>query len=532
MGPQGTLSVDAKSEEMFVWKPVGNESIISSGSSTVRKSEIASIDWLYTTKGYEVRIWKSEDDFVELLGFKETDFEILEGQITQLQLEKDIHFGKVDVCLKGVNWGRPTIKGSHMMMHFEDKEIFSISLADDIKNCQKNPKNSELILEFRDDDNADKNAIQLTEIRFVCPDEVEENVADITAEHLHKEISEKADLSKDLGNAVATFQQMPVVIPRGKYNVDLYKTYLRLYGRTYAHKINYKQISTLFLLPKPGQQHWYLVISLDVPFRQGQKSHFHIVFQIEKNIVIKPDDPLVIRLEKKEIEETYAEHKITSKMSGKTYEVFAKVLRALTGKKLIGAGKYNSFNNEKAVKCSLKANEGFLFFLEKSVFFLHKPVVYMRHDEIKSFKFQRADSTGSGSRYFDLVVMLRNGKNHTFSNIDKNEYASLAQFLPSKGLTVENIIPRETATMSEILGAGGDDEEDDEDFVAEKSEEEDESASEGDDDEDFDKFVEGDEGLEDETEALLKDAEQGETSDKKRKKASSSSEESSKKVKK
>ncbi|EFC39409.1 predicted protein [Naegleria gruberi] len=516
---QGSIIVDAKNEEMFVWKSVGNESII----SAVKKSEISSIDWLYTPRGYELRLWKADDDFVSYLGFKEADYEQLESQIVQVQVESDIPFNKVETCMKGVNWGKPVIKGSHMMMYFEDKELFSISLADDIKNCQKIPKNSELLLEFRDDEHTDKNSIQLTEIRFVCPEtsepaedqdeeeQEEKNLAikDMTADALHEKISQKADLSKDLGTPVASFSQMPVLIPRGKYNVDLFKSHLRLYGRTYVHKITYKQISTLFLLPKPGDQHMYLVISLDTPFRQGQKSHFHIVFQIEKHKTL--DEPLSIKLEKNEMGD------LTPKMNGKIYEVFAKVLRSLTKKKLIGSGKYVTHGNDKALKCSLKANEGQLFFLEKSVFFLHKPVIYIRHDEIKLIKFLRASS---GNRFFDLSIILKNGKSHTFLNIDQNESELLSEFLKSKDLKTEKDIRDDKIKMDQIMG--DDDEEDDEDFVG-KSDEEDEDASDEDEDD-----------LESETAALLKEAgldakDDGTT--RKRKKSSGDSEKPSKKTK-
>ncbi|KAG2381517.1 hypothetical protein C9374_006506 [Naegleria lovaniensis] len=531
-GPQGTLTVDAKKDETFIWKPIGNEAIISSGSSVVKKNEIEKFEWLYTTKGFCLRIWKDNEDMVEYIGFKEADYDALESQITQLQLENDKPFNKVDACVTGVNWGKPAIKGNNMTMYFDNKEIFSISLADDVKNCQNIPKNSELVLEFRDDDPADKNSIQLTEIRLVCPEDTDEDGAaedgtkekstekkqnPYSAETLHEEIAKRTAFSNDTANAIASFSQTPVVIPRGKYNVDLYKNNLRLYGRTYAHKIFYKQISTLFLLPKPDEKHMYLVLSLDVPVRQGQKSHFHIVFQFDKEAKIKPADPLQLNYDPND----YPKDALSPTMSGKTYEVFAKVLRALTGKKLIGPGKYNSFHGKKGIKCSLKANEGFLFFLEKSVFFLHKPVIYLRHDEIKSIKFQRADTTGSGSRFFDLVFVLKNGKNHTFSNIDKNEYDALAEFLPSKGLNVENIISREQPNINEILG-GEDDEEDDEDFVDSKSDEE--AEEEEDDDEEFEKFVEEKDALQSETEALLKDAgDIDDLSSKKRKKATSSS---------
>ncbi|KAL9653654.1 hypothetical protein ABK040_009131 [Willaertia magna] len=524
-GSLGNLTVDAKNDsgDIFSWR-----SNSSSGTSSVNKRDIKSIDWLYTSKGYELRVW-TEDECIEYVGFKESDYDTIEAQITQFQLENDIPFGKVDLCLQGVNWGKPQMKSNQLIMLFNGKESFSISVPDEVKNCQKLPKNSELVLELRGEEEnlMGPNEIQLSEIRFICPEgEGEENNV-LSVENLHKAITDKADLSRELGNAIAIFSQVPAVTPRGKYNVDLFKNHLRLHGRTYAHNINYKQISTLFLLPKPGGTHMYLVISLDAPIRQGQKPYFHVVFQFEKRTQIKPEDPLNLKLDKKELETQYAEYKLTNKMSGKLYEVFAKIIRAFTHKKLIGPGKFSTTTDDKAVKCSLKANEGFLYFLEKSVFFLHKPVIYMRHEEIKSFKPQRAHDIqrSGGSRSFDLVIALKNGKSHTFSNISKEEYDALIKFLQEKGLPVENVVQPREANLQEL--AGDDDEEDDEDFVAGKDDEEE-------DDEDFNEFVTEKELSAGEAESL-KDSKEGDSQEQttnKRKKDKENKDENKKKKKK
>ena len=35
------------------------------------------------------------------------------------------------------------------------------------------------------------------------------------------------------------------------------------------------------------------------------------------------------------------------------------------------------------IKCSYKANDGVLYFLEKSILFVHKPVIDIEHESIK-----------------------------------------------------------------------------------------------------------------------------------------------------
>lgn len=363
-----------------------------------------------------------------------------------------------------------------------DRESFEISLPD-VKNAQKLAKNSELILEFHDDDTASKTDDCLVELRLIVPDaasneDTDDNEEDgeiMTVDSIHKTILNKAEIATDTGEAIATFSNLSFVTPRGTYNVDLYRKFLRLHGRTYAFKILYKSISTLFLLPKPGGTHMYFVISLDTPIRQGQKPYPHLVLNFAKSDNFDKDEPLALKMDKKEIEEKYKDKNLKRKMDGPVFEVVAKVFRALTGRKLIGAGKFSNYSSDKAIKCSYKAFEGCLFFLEKSIFFLHKPTIYVRHEEIKSLKFQRADSRAGGSRFFDLAVILKaGGKPHIFSNINKNEYEGLVEFIQQKGLVIDNIIQQQS--VPDYTDDNDDSDEDDDDFAAEDVNEEEDDA--------------------------------------------------------
>ena len=58
-----------------------------------------------------------------------------------------------------------------------------------------------------------------------------------------------------------------MIIPRGKYSFDLYKTFAKLHGRTNDYKILYKDINKGFLLPKPDGIHMAYVLHLKVPLR-------------------------------------------------------------------------------------------------------------------------------------------------------------------------------------------------------------------------------------------------------------------------
>ena len=106
----------------------------------------------------------------------------------------------------------------------------------------------------------------MVEIRFYVPgtqtksrgsdagsqkSDVEEDGEEISAaQAFHDLVKEKAELGQVSGDIILSFDEVNVLTPRGRYDVDMYPDFLRLRGRTYDYKIMYGSISKLFLLPK------------------------------------------------------------------------------------------------------------------------------------------------------------------------------------------------------------------------------------------------------------------------------------------
>jgi structure-specific recognition protein 1 len=69
-------------------------------------------------------------------------------------------------------------------------------------------------------------------------------------------------------------------------------------------------------------------------------------------------------------------------MSGKVSTVFAHILRGLSGAKITRA-KEEVFRNVtgggSCVRCSYKADDGFLYPLDKAFFYVHKPPMCINH---------------------------------------------------------------------------------------------------------------------------------------------------------
>jgi structure-specific recognition protein 1 len=70
----------------------------------------------------------------------------------------------------------------------------------------------------------------------------------------------KADIVSTTGKGIVTLQQLPMLTPRGRYNIEMFPTFMRLHGKTYDYKIMFSNISRFFQLPKPDGRHVYFVV--------------------------------------------------------------------------------------------------------------------------------------------------------------------------------------------------------------------------------------------------------------------------------
>ena len=57
----------------------------------------------------------------------------------------------------------------------------------------------------------------------------------------------------------------------------------------------------------------------------------------------------------------------------------ATLFKLITRGKVFQPGSFESHSKQKAVRCTLKSNDGLLYPLDKSFFFIHKPATYIRY---------------------------------------------------------------------------------------------------------------------------------------------------------
>ncbi|XP_022970630.1 FACT complex subunit SSRP1 [Cucurbita maxima] len=428
-GRGGTNPGQLKTDQRGIqWKKQGGGKAVE-----VDKEDIVGVTWMKVPRTNQLGIRVKDGLYYKFIGFRDQDI----NSLTKFfQSNCGIAPEEKQLSVSGRNWGEVDLNGNMLTFLVGSKQAFEVSLAD-VAQTQLQGKN-DVMLEFHVDDTTGANEKDsLMEISFHIPNTNTQFVGDENhppAQVFRDKIMSMADVSAGIEEAVVTFEGIAILTPRGRYSVELHLSFLRLQGQANDFKIQYSSVVRLFLLPKSNQPHTFVVVTLDPPIRKGQTLYPHIVLQFETDYVVQSTlqigDELLHTKFKDKLEPSY---------KGLIHEVFTTILRGLSGAKITRPGKFRSCQDGYAVKSSLKAEDGVLYPLEKSFFFLPKPPTLLLHDEIDYVEFERHAAGGSNMHYFDLLIRLKTEQEHLFRNIQRNEYHNLFDFISGKGLKIMNL---------------------------------------------------------------------------------------------
>ncbi|KAI3905513.1 hypothetical protein MKX01_038403 [Papaver californicum] len=411
----------------IAWKKQGGGKLIE-----FHKSDIVGVTWMKIPRTYQLGIRSRDGTFQKFTGFRDQDVSSL---TTYMQNSIGVTPVEKQLSVSGRNWGEVELDGNLLTFNVGSKQAFEVSLAD-VSQTQMQGKN-DVVLAFHVDDNIVANEKDsLVEMSFHIPDNNVQYIGDAnrsSAQVFHNKIMSMGGMSGE--EPVVTFEGIAILTPRGRYNVELYASFLRLQAQANDFKIQYSNIWRLFLLPKSNQPHTFVVVTLDKPIRKGQTLYPHIVLQLETEFVVES----TLSLSEDVLNSKY-QGKLEPSYKGLIHDVFTTILRGLSGGrvKITRPGKFRSCQDGYAVKSSLKAEDGVLYPLEKGFFFLPKPPTLILHDEIEFVEFEMHAAAGTSMQYFDLLVKLKNEQEHLFCNIQRNEYHNLYDFISGKGLKIMN----------------------------------------------------------------------------------------------
>ena len=110
-----------------------------------------------------------------------------------------------------------------------------------------------------------------------------------------------------------------------------------------------------------------------------------------------------------------------------------------------GGFKSNLDGKSEAIHCQVKVSDGHLYPLKNSLIFIQKPIIYLKHSEIKYVEFSRIGSqAGVTGKSFDIsVVRIDNesGNTEQFKNIDTQELRVMMEYFKTSGIKMRQIDP-------------------------------------------------------------------------------------------
>ncbi|KAF1814979.1 SSrecog-domain-containing protein [Eremomyces bilateralis CBS 781.70] len=447
------------------WKPAAG-----GDTFTLQAADITQAQWSKAARGHEVKVISRNGDVIQLDGFQQEDFDRLSRPFKQwysINLESKEH------AVRGWNWGKAEFGKAELAFNVQSRPAFEIPYTE-ISNTNLAGKN-EVTLEFSlPGDGAETNGDlagarakgqkaggardQLVEMRFYIPgtapkaetnedeekgDEDEEMEEQNAANVFYNTLIEKAEIGEISGDNYASFKEVLHLTPRGRFDIDMYEKDFRLRGKTYDYKIQYESVKKFLMLPKPDDVHTLITIGLDPPIRQGQTRYPFLVMQFKR------DEEVTLDLNMTEEQLAKYDGKLRANYEAPISSVVAQLFRGLAGKKIAMPSKdFLSHHQQSGVKCSIKANEGHLFCLDKSFMFVPKPATYISFDNVANITMSRVGGAISASRTFDMSVTLKGGAGeHQFSNINREEQGPLEEFFRAKKLKTINEMAEESGAL-------------------------------------------------------------------------------------
>ena len=107
--------------------------------------------------------------------------------------------------------------------------------------------------------------------------------------------------------------------------------------------------------------------------------------------------------------------------------------------KLTRQGTFVSPAGGAAIRVSHKADVGLLYLLERGFFYLPKPPILVRYEDVSECEFERHGGGAGASKTFDLTLTTKKGLSYQFHGISRTEFQNLVNFLTAKGLPMGEV---------------------------------------------------------------------------------------------
>ena len=321
-----------------------------------------------------------------------------------------------NICYRGTNIVTNfEIRPTDLKCKYMGKLLFDIPLDQVVSS---HVVRNDLVMEMNEE-NYKKQSHNLSELRFYIPNTLEGEGDETSADRLGKEIKKHIKEDDRRIDLVYTFADLPFLVPRGKYTFQIFDSNFKLHGISYNYNIKYTNLAKCFLLPLPDKLTLAFILAFKKPMVQGRTNYGFMIIQFPKTQYEE------VKSELKGRELQMVNENLREKYQGTYYEIFATIFRLVSRVSIIIPDDFRSTKDVCGIPCSVKANQGTLFILKKSIIYVYKPhVIHEPFTELAKVTFHRLH-TGGTSKGFDLEIKNKKGLSFVFGDVDKTEADNL-----------------------------------------------------------------------------------------------------------
>uniref|UniRef100_A0A7E4ZSP2 FACT complex subunit SSRP1 n=1 Tax=Panagrellus redivivus TaxID=6233 RepID=A0A7E4ZSP2_PANRE len=387
---------------------------------TINNDDVEAVDITYLANQPGLRLLTKNGDLYRFGGFSDSMANKAKAFIAT-KWRRDV--GTQEISIKGWNFGEANIVGKNIQFTVNDTTAFEIPLSN-VSNCSASK--SEAVVELHVNDDC---PVGLLEMRLHIPmvDGAEED--EVPAEDFRNEVMQFAGIAAETEQPIVMLSQMPLVTPRGRYDIKIFPTFLSFHGKTYDYKIPSKTVTRLFMLPHKDNRRTYFVMHVNPAIRQGQTRYAYLVFEF--NNEERGDVELTLTTE--QLRSQY-ESKIEKQMTGLLHQIVAKLFRVFVGIKVTVPANFN--DKSEPITCSHRQSHGFFYLMDKGFMYVPKPPIYIKFEDIANIDFARSDVS---TKTFDLEFSTKGGQSYTFSSLAKDDFDPLLAFCKEKNLPVKDV---------------------------------------------------------------------------------------------
>lgn len=302
----------------------------------------------------QLRITKPDGTVVRFDGFKRDD---VENITALLKSQFNVTIETMQPSATGKNFGDLDLDGDCVSFKIDDK-ICAEFHTEDIAQVVKQGE-TVVELQFEERQLQGSNDAQLMRIQFYVPDdhspgveadnEFDEDLVEALstgAGRLRHRLVAAAGITSVTGEKILALPEDvgTFLSPRGRYVLEMYQTYFRMYGKQYDNRVFYQDIVSYFLLHNPNGVEQVFIITLreNKKLRMGNQSYQHLVMNMKSdknvNINIWPSPEKLIEMfgansnGEAKLQQEYANVPLP--------KTVATLFREISGKKVFVAGSF------------------------------------------------------------------------------------------------------------------------------------------------------------------------------------------------